>query len=201
MKRFARDGKYLRAIGRAGKPQQGPYDAGHMNHPVGVTIDGQGRLWVAENDFTPKRLSVWTREGKLVDAFYGPSQYGGGGELDPRDKKLFHLAGEGGGMTFALDWKAGTDRLLNVFSRSDSNLARLPQGAIGSTQPQTAFYRGGRQYFTNVFNNNPTGGIPFGFLWTLEKGVATPRAGLGNAANSPALAWSLPNYNKYFYAR
>ncbi len=201
VKVFAPQGKFLRAIGAAGKPQPGPYNPRHMNHPTGVTIDGQGRLWVAEDDFAPKRLSVWTREGKLVEAFYGPLQYGGGGELDPQDKSLFHYGGEGGGMTFKLDWKNGSDRLVEVYSRSDYNPARLPQGAIGSTQPQTALYRNGRRYMANVYNTNPTGGSRFGFLYRMQKGVATPCAGLGNAGNWPLLAWALPGYNRYFYAR
>ncbi|HKG05557.1 MAG TPA: PA14 domain-containing protein [Pedobacter sp.] len=201
VKMFAPDGRYIRSIGRGGKPQPGLYDPNHMNNPAGISIDGLNRLWVAENDFTPKRLSVWTREGKLVNAFYGPSQYGGGGELDPRDRNLFHYAGEGGGMTFELDWKARTDRLTNVYSRGDWNPANLPQGAIGSTQPQTVFYHNGRQHLTNVFNNNPTGGAEAGFLWTMEKNVAVPRAGFGSVSGWGVLAWALPNYNKYFYVR
>jgi hypothetical protein len=201
VKMFGPDGKYIRSIGRSGKPKPGLYDPNHMNNPAGISIDGQNRLWVAENDFSPKRLSVWTREGQLVNAFYGPAQYGGGGELDPRDKNLFHYAGEGGGMTFGLDWKAGTDKLLNVYSRGDWNSANLPQGAIGSTQPQTVFYRDGHQYLTNIFNNNPTGGAQAGFLWALENNVAVPHAGFGSVSSWPVLAWSLPNYNKYFYVR
>ncbi|MES2454912.1 MAG: PA14 domain-containing protein [Bacteroidota bacterium] len=201
VKMFAAGGKYIRSIGRAGKPKPGLYDPNHMNNPAGISIDGENRIWVAENDFTPKRLSVWTREGKLVKAFYGPSQYGGGGELDPLDKNLFHYAGEGGGMTFKLDWETGTNRLLNVYSRGEWNPANLPQGAIGSTQPQTVFYHNGHQYLTNVYNNNPTGGTEAGFLWTMENNVAVPRAGFGSFSSWPVLAWSLPGYNKYFYVR
>ncbi|RZM21742.1 MAG: hypothetical protein EOO88_31710, partial [Pedobacter sp.] len=201
VKVFGPGGKYISAIGRAGKPKPGLYDPNHMNNPAGISIDGQNRLWVAENDFTPKRLSVWTIDGKLVNAFYGPSQYGGGGELDPLDKNLFHYAGEGGGMTFELDWKNRSDKLLSVYSRGDWNPANLPQGAIGSTQPQKVLYHNGREYLTNAFNGNPTGGTDAGFLWTMNKNVALPRAGLGNASGWGVLAWSLPNYNQYFYVR
>lgn len=156
---------------------------------------------MAENDFSPKRLSVWSREGRLLNAFYGPAQYGGGGELDPRDKSQFLYGGEGGGMLFKLDWKNGTNRLIDVYSRGEYNPAHLPQGAIGATQPQTTFYHAGRQYLTNVFNNSPTGGAGMGVLYTLEKGVAVPRAASGNAGSWPLLAWSLPGYNRYFYVR
>jgi len=47
-----------------------------MNHPNGLTISGDGHLWVAEKDSGPKRLSVWSLDGKLVNAFYGPPMYG-----------------------------------------------------------------------------------------------------------------------------
>jgi hypothetical protein len=201
VKVFGSGGKYTRAIGTAGKPKPGLYDPNHMNNPAGISIDGLNRLWVAENDFTPKRLSVWTSDGKLVNAFYGPSQYGGGGELDPLNKNLFHYAGEGGGMTFELDWKNRSDKLLNVYSRGDRNPANLPQGAIGSTQPQKVLQHNGRQYLTNAYNSNPTGGTESGFLWTMDKNVALPHAGLGNASGWGVLAWSLPNYNQYFYVR
>ncbi|MEJ7560640.1 MAG: PA14 domain-containing protein [Pedobacter sp.] len=201
VKVFEPGGKFVRSIGYPGKPKPGLYEPNHMNNPLGIAIDGQNRLWVAENDFTPKRLSVWTSKGQLVSAFYGPSQYGGGGELDPRDKNLFHYAGEGGGMTFGLDWNNRSNKLLNVYSRGDSNPANLPQGAIGSTQPQKVLYHNNRQYLTNVFNTNPTGGIETGFLWTMEKNVAFPRAGFGSAYGWGVLAWTLPNYNKHFYVR
>ena len=58
---------------------------------------------MAENDFQPKRVSVWTLDGKLVNAFYGPSRYGGGGTLDPQDKTRFYYDG----MEFKLDWATG----------------------------------------------------------------------------------------------
>ena len=201
VKMFGSDGRFIRAIGEAGKPKPGPYNPNHMNNPLGISIDGENRLWVAENDFTPKRLSIWDTKGKLINAFYGPSQYGGGGELDTKDKNLFHYAGEGGGMTFELDWKNRKDKLVELYSRGDWNPANLPQGAIGSTQPQKVIYHNNQQYLTNVFNTNPTGGIETGFIWTMKDHVAYPHAGFGNAAGWGVLAWSLPNHNKYFYVR
>jgi hypothetical protein len=110
-------GKPLRAIGNAGPPRTGPYDPSHMNDPNGLTIDSLGRLWVAETNFQPKRVSVWTLDGRLLRAFYGPSEYGGGGTLDPVDKTRFYYHG----MEFHLDWKTGTDRLARIFFRGPSN--------------------------------------------------------------------------------
>jgi hypothetical protein len=101
VKVFAPDGKFLRAIGHAGAPKAGPYDPLHMNHPQGMAIDDKNQLWVTENDFQPKRVSVWTLDGQLVRALYGPGRYGGGGSLDPQDKTRFYYDG----IEFKLDWK------------------------------------------------------------------------------------------------
>ena len=47
------------------------------------TVSGPDRLWVAENFNYPRRVSVWTAAGELARTFYGPTEYGGGGVLDP----------------------------------------------------------------------------------------------------------------------
>ena len=56
-----------------------------MCNPAGVAIDSKGRVWVAENDFLPKRLGVWSKDGKPLWDYVGPCSYGGGGSLDPND--------------------------------------------------------------------------------------------------------------------
>ena len=91
VKVFSPSGKKLRVIGKPGKPAQGLYDPAHMNDPAGLTLDDRGRLWVAENNYQPKRVSVWdSRTGALLHAYYGPYKYGGGGTLDPSDRTRFH---------------------------------------------------------------------------------------------------------------
>ena len=51
-------------------------------------------------------MSVWTLDGKLSHAFYGPGRYGGGGTLDPADKTRFYYDG----MEFKLDWASRHER-------------------------------------------------------------------------------------------
>ena len=171
---FSAQGKLLRAIGRAGEPQAGPYDPQHMHNPNGLTVDSRQRLWVAETDNQPKRVSVWSLDGKLLNAFYGPSEYGGGGTLDPQDPTLFHYAG----MTFKLDWERGTSQLINVYYRPGPGALPL---AFRSGPPQTALYRKGRRYFTNCYNSSPTSGHGTGFLFVERDGVAVPCAAMGRA--------------------
>lgn len=177
VKVFSPKGLLLRSIGHAGEPQAGPYDPSHMNHPKGITIDSRERLWVAEEDFQPKRVSVWTLEGQLVCAFYGPSEYGGGGKLDPEDKTRFYYHG----MEFRLDWNQGTDQLVRVFHRPAPGALALPEGYGSTGLPEQPHYRHGRRYFCNGHNSNPTGGPGIAMLWLDTGIIARSVAALGNA--------------------
>ena len=186
VKVFDASGKSLRVIGVAGVPKAGPYDPLHMNNPNGLTIDEKGHLWVAETDFQPKRVSVWTLDGRLVRAFYGPAEYGGGGKLDPIDKTRFYYHG----MEFQLDWNRGVDKPVRVFFRPGAGQLGLPNGFGVDGQPETPLYRetaaGVRRYFTNCYNSNPTNGASLAMLWLDRDGVAVPVAALGRASD-----WSL----------
>lgn len=180
VKVFTAEGKLLRVIGHPGAPKAGPYDPLHMNHPSGMAVDSNNRLWVAENDYLPKRVSVWNPDGTLWKAFYGPSKYGGGGMLDPRDKTRFLYADENrGAMEFTLDWEKGGARLTQVYYRPETGDLELPDHAAA---PELAVYHQGRRYFTNCFNSNPTGGSS-AMVFIERDGLARPVAGMGNAAD------------------
>jgi hypothetical protein len=176
VKVFSAAGKPLRTIGVAGEPKAGPYDPNHMNNPNGLAVDSRQRLWVAETDFQPKRVSVWTLDGKLLDAFYGPSEYGGGGKLDPQDKTRFYFHG----MEFRLDWRRGTSQLVNVFYRPEPNDSQFGEGFPGGV-PELPIYFGGRKYFSNCYNSNPTNGASVVTIWQVRGGVAAPVAAFGRA--------------------
>jgi len=177
VKVFGSDGIFVRAIGRPGVPHAGPYDPLHMNHPFGLTIDSRDRLWVTENDFQPKRVSVWTLDGQMVRAFYGPSEYGGGGKLDPEDKTKFYYHG----MEFRLDWDKGSDQLVRVFHRPGPDDLPLPDGFGANGAPEQPHYVRGRRYFSNHHNSNPTGGPGVTVLWLDDGAVAQPVAAFGRA--------------------
>lgn len=181
VKVFSSDGRFLRAIGKPGAPASGTYDPLHLNNPNGFALDSQGRAWVAETDNFPRRVSVWSSEGKLERAFYGPTEYGGGGVLDPRDEKKFFYKG----MEFALDWKTGTDQLKRVFARPD----HLLEAHGGHFSPDTPLYpsaRKGERYFTSCYTHHPTGGDNAAFIWRDDGQIAHLVAGLGSAH-----AWEL----------
>ncbi len=177
VKVFDAAGKPLHAIGHAGEPKAGPYDTLHMNNPNGLTIDSDDHLWVTESDYQPKRVSVWTLDGQLVKAFYGPSEYGGGGTLDPKDKTLFYIHA----MQFKLDWEKGTNQIESVFYRPGPDDQALPDGYGSTGQPETPIYFKGHRYWTNWNNGNPTGGTPVATIWIDRNGIAVPVAAMGRA--------------------
>jgi hypothetical protein len=110
VKVFDVKGALLRTVGKPGGRKLGPYDPECMDNPQGIAVDAQGQLWVAENSRQPKRVSLWSRDGRLVQAFHGPTRYGGSGYLDATDRTRLH----DDGMTFRLDWDKGTWDLTDV---------------------------------------------------------------------------------------
>jgi hypothetical protein len=185
VKVFDANGRFVRAIGKAGVPKEGPYDPLRMNNPAGLAVDSRNRLWVTENDFLPKRVSVWSLDGKLLKAFYGPGKYGGGGTLDPQDKTRFYYADEGRGtLEFKLDWQKGEAQLVNVLYRPEAGDLELSTHAAA---PEMPLYFNGKRYFTDCYNSDPTSGQPVSFIFAEKAGVLRPIAALGWAGDWPIL--------------
>lgn len=176
VKVFSPRGALLRAIGHAGAPKAGPYDPLRMQNPNGLTIDSRNHLWVAETDYQPKRVSVWTLDGQQVAAYYGPSEYGGGGVLEPSGKSFIYH-----GMEFALDWAKGTNHITRVLYRPETAAQKQPDGYGAGGMPETPITVNGVRYYTNCFNSNPTGGAAIAMLWVERDGVAVPAAAIGRA--------------------
>jgi hypothetical protein len=168
---FDRNGKFLRTIGKTGVPSAGLYDELRMNNPNGMDIDDEGRLWVTETDFQPKRVSVWARDGKFIRAFYGPTEYGGGGQLDSMEPTRFFYHG----MEFKLDRQRGTSTLVRVYYRAN-DVTAMPDGHHTEKLPEMPLYprgKDGPRYFTNCFNSNPTSGARMAGIW-----YDNPRTGI-----------------------
>ena len=189
VKVFSPKGKRQQVIGAPGGARLGLYDPNRMDHPKGLAIAPDGRLWVAEESHAPKRVSVWSLGGKLAKAFYGPPQYGGGGTVDGKDPSRFYYGEQGHppraiGLEFSLDWKAGTSQLHSIYSLERDDAVTLP----GGIAPQTPIYVEGRQYMTDVNNKAPIGGPRTAGIWLMVGGVAKPVAALGQAGDWPILA-------------
>lgn len=181
VKIFTGDGAPSGAIGRSGPPQgAGAYDALHMNYPFGLTVDDRQHLWVAETWNQPKRVSVWTLDGKLWKDFYGPPQYGGGGTIDPVDKSRFYY----GGMEYRLDWRTGTYRVASILWPAGERDRTHP---FADKAPETPLYFDGRQYMTDAFTDKPAQGADTAVIWLVRDGKARPVAALGKLSDWPEL--------------
>ena len=201
VKVFSPEGELLHTIGEPGGRQLGDYNPNRIENPQGIAIDARGNLWVAENDFQPKRTSVWSPEGEFLKEFIGPSGYGGGGQVDPRDPSRFYYAG----MEFSLDHTSGQWALKRILSRSirpteGTHNGRERYGAAGQAAftrttgglnaPDKPVYLNGRQYMVA----DPGGEIgPLLLIGEFRKDRVVPLAAVGNAdrwwplANDPAL--------------
>ena len=196
-------GKLARVIGRPGGPQIGPYDEQRMAHPLGMAVDSNGVLWVAEEDYLPKRISRWNaKTGQFLNAWYGPTQYGGGGFADPHDvyRAYYPSIGNPGSMgllEFRIDPATGNERLTAVRYRFPDPLNdiisyggyqskpiffpndMIPVGSHGGITPAQTFYYKGQQYFTDSYNTYWYNQTTVTTLWILENGVCRPIASAG----------------------
>ena len=105
-----------RTIGRAGgRALLGKWTPDGLRFINGLAVDAEGKLWVAEADGAPKRVSVWNAsDGTLVQEFFGPSGYGAlGGAINPHDPNVM----VGQGCEWRLDPKTGQAACLGVITR------------------------------------------------------------------------------------
>ena len=164
------EGRLQRTIGQPGGPQIGLYDETRMALPRGIAVDSQGKLWVAERHYAPKRISRWTAAtGAFDQAWYGPPKYGGGGMLDPEDRSRLYYTQNGRGnrmrlIEFELDWAAGTDRVKRILLDEEY----YPTGdSIPYWAPEFARHVAGRQYMVNNNQNQQSGKVLVG-IWLFE---------------------------------
>jgi len=103
---FDRDGKPTIHIGSdGGRPWIGKYDPKGMLLPAGICVDARQQLWVTEYDSTPKRVSLWdTRNGKLINEFFGSASYAPMMAPDPDKPEEVYLHN----CRFLVDYATGT---------------------------------------------------------------------------------------------
>lgn len=133
VKVFSPTGKYLRHIGKpGGRPWVGRYDPQGMLLPRGISIDAQDRLWVAEADFSPRRVSCWnTDTGKLVLERPGRGRYGGMGYYVLPDKPEQAILLNN---LLDLDWDKGRWRVASTLwrgTRADEVIGLDPYTRLG----------------------------------------------------------------------
>ncbi len=115
-------GKLAATIGEPGGFQAGPWVPERMGSVSDIDLDERGQLWIVENQYWPKRITLWTTAGEFRKEFLGNTAYGGGGVLDPGDKTRLYY----GPLEFELDWKTGTSRLKNLTWLPGWNAGEVP---------------------------------------------------------------------------
>ena len=139
---YAPTGGLLRTIGKPGGRREGKFDPEAMACPVDVAVDARGHVWVCEHSVLPKRVSVWTRDGKLVRDYVGTPFYGGGGSLRKDGKTLFAYYS---GMRFRMKDDLGGGDLDAILFDPDAH-PELPEKA---SMPSTVRTFGDRVYLVS----------------------------------------------------
>ena len=169
---YSKAGKRIATLGKPGAREVGPFDEHDLQNPYGVEVGPRGRIWVMEYSHWPKRVSLWDpRSGRCVHSVYVPTQYGGGGCLDPADEdRLFYK-----GMEFRRDGATGAVRPVNLTYRPDSKrFARFPD----SDYPGYAFRSRGKLWFTSFMWPHEHAVL---VLWQYQKDHVMPVAAIGSA--------------------
>lgn len=175
---FDHSGRELGKLGGSEKVRMpGAWQSEQIAGPEGLAIDSAGKIWVAEQQFAPKRVARFTREGKCEKEFFGPPMYGGGGSLDPNLKSFYYR-----GMEFSLDFKAGESRLKaknDAVYWANEMTPTLENSSFSFTSLDKPVYYGGRRYIA--------GGSGGGTVVTIKDDNSytwKPAAVIGPAHNS-----------------
>ena len=176
---YGRDLKPIRTLGKGGRRPVGEWEEDTLEDPFGIEFGPDERLWICEQSQQPKRVGVWNVDtGHCEKSVVGPTNYGGGGTLDPDDA--------GRAFWGYLEFKKGVDgkyRPARIFFRPGDEKC----GPWGGT-PTYAFRAKGRLWFTDQQNVMGNGG---NVLYLYEDGHARAVAAWGNAN---FLASKLPEF-------
>lgn len=141
VRRFTSEGRQVATIGREGGPYKGAYDPERMVHPAGLVFGPDGKLWVTEKRWNPKRVLAWDlAQDKVVFEKFGMPHYGGDGSgFDPEQPRRWI----GLGCFWDVDIAKGTARPTHVLS--------MEEGHFGRYQPQSySFFREGGRAFVST---------------------------------------------------
>jgi len=168
---YSPKGKVIATLGKPGRREIGAFDNDNLEEPFGVEVGPDGLVWVMEHTEYPKRVSLWDpKTGKCVKAVYGPTQYGGGGCIDPENEnRLFYR-----GMEFRRDPATSIVTPVNLLYREDSE--RFAHFS-GSDYPSYAFRSEGKLWFTSFMWPH---GHPSLVLWQHKGDHVMPVAAVGS---------------------
>ena len=122
VKKHTPAGRLIRAFGKpGGRPWVGAFTPEGMTVPRGIAVTADNKLWVAEDEFSPRRVSVWDADtGRLIRDYIGPANYRGWGVmLDPKDITRLVTCGTEFKLDFAQKTYTPVSKLFLRRSRDD----------------------------------------------------------------------------------
>ena len=170
---FTASGKPAGTIGRAGGRQLlGTWQADGLYAPNSITVDNKThRLWVAESDAFPKRISVWNlSDGALVKDFYGATPYGApGGAINPLDPNVM----VGVGCEWLLDPATGQAKCTGIFDRVEHGYAAFCPGTNGRLYLSVNFEVAHNLCGVRIFERTSEGVYKMRAEWRPDYGAQT----------------------------
>jgi hypothetical protein len=130
VKVFDLQGKALSTLGRAGgRNLSGKWTPDGLRFIQSIALAADGKLWVAEQDSYPRRMSAWdTKTATLWKEFFGETTYGAlGGAINPLDPNVM----VGQGCEWRLDPKTGQATCMAVITRAGMENSRFGVGNNG----------------------------------------------------------------------
>jgi len=117
--RFSPEGKLIAKIGTPGGPYAGEYNPSRIVNPEGISFGPEGKLWVTEDRWSPKRIHAWDlQKNEVVYEKFGVPHYGGtGATFDPKS----HRRWVGLGCRWELDFQQQTARPTHVLAIDDAH--------------------------------------------------------------------------------
>ena len=190
MKVFDAAGQFLRTVGTpGGRNWVGVYDPNGMLMPRGLAIDTNGRLWVAEDDNQPRRVSVWeAKTGKFVKEFVGGTIYGAvnGGMIDPKNPNRAISAG----CWFGIDLnKEGYRPLSTLWRRLSRDECFGFNPIYANATPGTRFVECKGRRFIVCANE---GTVKVGELRPTARGGRSRRSAASSTGTAATMPWPSP---------
>jgi len=179
---FDPQGRRLGTIGGIGPRKPGPWDSRTVDDPGAVAFASDGKVWVCERTYTPKRITRYAPDGRPEQEFLGPPHYGGGGAISCDLKSFWYEACE-----YEVDFASGTSRLVALNDvQSNIDTATLETNSYAFTKLFRPIDHAGRRYLV------ADAGAQFspGFVVTIHEPATKtvkPAAILATAKNSAFL--------------
>jgi outer membrane protein assembly factor BamB len=188
VRRFSAEGVELAVIGKPGGKYRGAYEPRRMVNPAGLVVGPDGKLWVTERRWNPKRVLAWDlgRNDVVLEKFGMPHYGGDGSGFDPENPRRWI----GLGCFWDVDLERKTARPTHVLSNEE--------GHLGHYEPHSyAWFREGGRTFVAT-----RGKIALISEVLPDGSVKDIAATAGTHLFSYAFHWAPPQaYIDAFYAR